>query len=120
MPTVNGSDDPGLGDAVAVAYLGVVGQILNVQTRYGVGGQGKEQFRAVFGQRFLAVKGLQNPGDSEAIPQQNSAGDLAIANDDLLVNVAVGFDVGYNLVVFAHRVFVAGYGQLHAHYLQLG
>ena len=73
MPTVNGSDDPGLGDAVAVAYLGVVRQILNVQIRYGVGGRGKsnsERFSGSASSRSKAckIRGTVRPSPSRMAP----------------------------------------------------
>ena len=110
----------GLGNAVAVANLGVVGQVFHIQHRHGIGGQREQQLGAVLRKRLSPVERLQNPRHRQAVAQQDRAGNLAIAHDDLLVDVPVGFHVGNHFVFIAAGVFVAGHSQFHAHYLQLG
>ena len=117
---VHRRNDFALGDAVAVADLRVVGQVFHVQRRTGVGGQREQQLGAIFRQRFLPIESLEDARHGEPVAQQDCALHLAIAHDDLLVDVAVGLDVGNHFVVVGERVLVAGYGQLYAHNLQLG
>ena len=117
---VHRGDNFALGNAVAVANLGVVGHIFNIQRRRGIPGQGEEQLRAVVGQRLAPVKGLQDARHRQAVAQQDGAGNLALPNNHFLVHVPVGLHVGNHFVVVIHGVFVAGHRQLNAHDLELG
>ena len=108
-----------LADAVAVADLRVVRQIGHLQQGH-AGGRAEEQIRASRRHRGPGHEHLHERAGGFGLAQQNRAGDLVVADDQLLVDAARRLAIDDHFVVWLRRLGLAHRRQFHAHDLELG
>ena len=112
------ADDGALRDAVAVADLGVVRQIRGRQRRLRLAHR-EQQRRARVGQRRAAIEELLQRRRGAGVAEQDGAGELAVADDQLVVDAAARLGVGDDLVVGVAALLLAHDGEVDAHHLEL-
>ena len=112
------ADDGALRDAVAVADLGVVRQIGGRERGLRLAHR-EEQRGARLGQRRAAVEELLQRRRGAGVAEQDGAGELALADDQLVVDAAPRLGVGHDLVVGVAALLLAHDGEVDAHHLEL-
>ena len=79
----------------------------------------EEQRRARVGQRRAAVEELLQRRRGAGVAEQDGAGELAVADDQLVVHAAPRLGVGDDLVVGVAALLLAHDGEVDAHHLEL-
>ncbi len=117
LALADGLDDGALGHGVAVADLGVVEQFPDVHV---VGEALGQHLQPGARQGFAALEKLHEPAAGVGLAEQDGADQLAVAQDQLLVDALGRVEMADHLAVRPGGVDLAHRRQVDAHHLQHG